>query len=63
MEQIIGYKPLQLTATNKHRPNPIRAIGLTPWCKAQIAAAILLGAGSTMIGLCMIYAMATGAPQ
>lgn len=58
-----GYVPEQLIPINEHRPYHIRAVGLTFWCKAQIAAGVLLGVGAASIGAAMVYALATGTPQ
>lgn len=58
-----GYVPEQLIKVNEHRPYHIRAVGLTFWCKAQIAAGVLLGFGAASIGASMVYALATGTPQ
>lgn len=58
-----GFRPEQMSPVNEHRPYHVRAVGLTFWCKAQIAAGFLLGTGATVIGLCMAYALLTGTPQ
>lgn len=52
-----------MNQVNEHRPYHVRAVGLTFWCKVQIAAAFLLGTGATVIGLCMAYSLLTGTPQ
>lgn len=58
-----GFIPEQMNQVNEHRPAQIRAVGLTFWGKMQIVAGVLLGAGTTIIGLCMVYSIATGVPQ
>lgn len=58
-----GFTPEQMPPINTHRPYHVRAVGLTFWCKAQIVAAVLLGVGATTVGVCMLWAMATGVPQ
>ena len=55
-----GFIPPQLIQVNQHRPYQVRAIGLTFWCKMQIAAAVLLGFGFVMVGASMVYSLATG---
>lgn len=58
-----GFVPGQMRPVNEHRPTQIRAVGLTFWCKVQIAAGLLLGTGATVVGLCMAYALLNGTPQ
>lgn len=58
-----GWTPEQMNKTNEHRPYHIRAVGLTFWSKMQIVAGVLLGAGTTIIGLCMLYSISSGVPQ
>ena len=58
-----GFRPEQMSQVNEHRPHHVRAVGLTFWCKVQIVAGVLLGAGAIVIGLCMAYALLTGTPQ
>lgn len=54
-----GFTPAQMAPYNLHRERgPVRAVGLTFLDKAQIIMGCLLGLGATLMGLCMLWAMA-----
>ena len=58
-----GFTPEQMAPFNLHRDKgPVRAVGLTFWDKAQIVMGTLLGLGATLVGCCMLWALACGAP-
>lgn len=55
-QHVKGFVPEQLPVINPHRDAGLRvkAAGISPWRKAEIVAALMIGAGCLTIAACML---------